>query len=131
MHKFNNIHTSKIYIYIYINQILFFYYLIRLYIKTCIYIYIYIFYLHFTTPNLLELFLFYLFYCLYSDLSIYIDVVRSVALSNDGKYLATGSRDNMVNLINIQSKMIYHKFDNLHTGNNIYIYIYNILFLMN
>ncbi len=34
------------------------------------------------------------------------------------KYLATGSWDYTVNLIEIQSKTIYHKFDNIHSGNN-------------
>ncbi len=34
------------------------------------------------------------------------------------KYLATGSSDNTVNLIDIQSKTIYHKFDNIHESNN-------------
>ncbi len=34
------------------------------------------------------------------------------------KYLATGSWDNTVNLIDIQSKTIYHKFDNIHKSNN-------------
>lgn len=41
-----------------------------------------------------------------------------MAFSPNGKYLATGSADKTVNLIDIQSKTIYHKFNNLHEGNN-------------
>ena len=41
-----------------------------------------------------------------------------MAFSGDGKYLATGSRDKTVNLIDLQSKTIYHRFDNIHSGNN-------------
>ncbi len=54
---------------------------------------------------------------------IYIDGIESVAFSPDSQYLATASRDEKVNLIDIKSKTIYHKFANIHTG-NIYIYIY-------
>ncbi len=55
-------------------------------------------------------------------LSIYLDVITCVGFSD--KYLATGSWDKTVNLIDIQSKTIYHKFEKIHNG-NIYIYIYN------
>ena len=47
-----------------------------------------------------------------------------MAFSGDGKFLATGSNDKAVNLIDLQSKKIYHKFDNIHTGNNMCIYIF-------
>ncbi len=40
-----------------------------------------------------------------------------MAFSCDGKYLATGSGDKTVNLIDLQSKEIYHKFDNTHSSN--------------
>ncbi len=54
----------------------------------------------------------------------YIDAVVSVAFSAFVKYLANGSWDKTANLIDIQSKKIYHKFDNLHTGNYLlYIYV--------
>ena len=43
-----------------------------------------------------------------------------MAFSADGKYMATGSDDKTVNLIDIQSKKIYHKFDDIHSSNNIY-----------
>ena len=41
-----------------------------------------------------------------------------MAFSGDGKYLATGSEDNTVNWLDLQSKKIYHKFDNIHSSNN-------------
>ncbi len=48
-----------------------------------------------------------------------------MALSPNGKYLATGSRyynsdikDYTVNLIEVESKRIVHKFDNIHSSNN-------------
>ena len=40
-----------------------------------------------------------------------------MALSPNGKYLATGSSDNTVNLIEVESKIV-HKFDKIHSGNN-------------
>ena len=47
-----------------------------------------------------------------------------MALSPNGKYLATGSgdnirniKDNIVNLIEVESKIV-HKFDKIHSGNN-------------
>ncbi len=56
------------------------------------------------------------------SLNIYcIDWIRSVAFSGDGKYLATGSSDKTVNLIDLQSKTIYHRFVNIHSSNNYYI----------
>jgi WD40 repeat protein len=41
-----------------------------------------------------------------------------VALSSDGKYLATGSKDKTICLIDLMSKKIYHKFDSIHKSNN-------------
>ncbi len=41
-----------------------------------------------------------------------------MAFSLNGKYLATGSYDETVNLLEIESKTIYHKFDKIHSGNN-------------
>ena len=49
-----------------------------------------------------------------------------MALSPDGKYLVTGSggpsfddkKDYTVNLIEVESRTILHKFDNIHSGNN-------------
>ena len=49
---------------------------------------------------------------------VYLDVVNSVAFSSDGKYLATGSEDYTVNFIEVESKTIMHKFENIHSGNN-------------
>lgn len=51
-----------------------------------------------------------------------------MAFSGDGKCLATGSRDNAVILIELKSKTIYHRFDNIHSGTNytIYNYLLNI-----
>ena len=43
----------------------------------------------------------------------------SVVFSPNGKYLATGSWDKTVNLLEIESKTIYHKFDKIHYSNNI------------
>ena len=41
-----------------------------------------------------------------------------MVFSGDGKYLATGSVDNTVNLIDLKAKKIYHKFNNILSGNN-------------
>ncbi len=41
-----------------------------------------------------------------------------MAFSPNGKYLVTGSADKTVNLIEIESKKIFHKFDEIHSGNN-------------
>ena len=41
-----------------------------------------------------------------------------MAFSGDGKYLATGSYDKTVNLIDLKTKKIYHKFNNIHYCNN-------------
>ena len=56
--------------------------------------------------------IFFISYFLATNLfiNIYLDYVTSVAFSD--KYLATGSWDKTVNLIDIQSKIIYYKFDN-------------------
>ncbi len=48
----------------------------------------------------------------------YVGWIYSVAFSGDGKFLATGSYDKTVNLIDLQSKTIYHTFDNIHSRNN-------------
>lgn len=39
-------------------------------------------------------------------------------------YLATGSVDLIINLVEISSKKIYHKFDKIHKGIYIYLCIY-------
>jgi WD40 repeat protein len=49
-----------------------------------------------------------------------------VAFSGDGKYLATGSWDKTVNLIDLHSKTIYHRFDNIHSRNHYIINVYYI-----
>ncbi len=41
-----------------------------------------------------------------------------MAFSPNGKYLATGSSDRTVNLLEIESKTIYHKFDKIHDSKN-------------
>ena len=41
-----------------------------------------------------------------------------MAFSPNGKYLATVSWDNSVNLLKIESKTIYHKFGKIHDSNN-------------
>ena len=41
----------------------------------------------------------------------FLDSVCSIALSNDGKYLATASKDKTVNLIDLNSKELVYKFD--------------------
>ena len=56
-----------------------------------------------------------------------------MAFSPNGKYLATGSLDNTVNLIEIESKTIYHKFDKIHdsnnnNNNNIYVHMLIMLY---
>ena len=57
-----------------------------------------------------------LFIHFYNLLS-FLDWVYSVAFSPDGKYLATGSRDNTVSIIDMNQKSLLKKFDDLHTGN--------------
>ncbi len=47
-----------------------------------------------------------------------------MAFSPNGKYLATGSWDKTLNLLDIESKTIYHKFNKIHSVNNNNIYIY-------
>ncbi len=67
--------------------------------------------------------------CMY--IYIYIDQICSVAFSPDGKYLASAAgtykgdnKDFSVNLIEVESRNIHHKFVNIHSSNNIYTYIY-------
>ncbi len=77
-----------------------------MFIKAHIYIYIYM----------------YIYVCIYIYICMYIyiciiDIVKSLAISVNGKYLATGSWDATVNLIDIQSKKISQKFKNIHFGN--------------
>ncbi len=45
-----------------------------------------------------------------------------MAFTYDGKYLATGSADYTINLINLESSKIYYKFEKIHSS-NLYIYI--------
>lgn len=45
---------------------------------------------------------------------IYIGAVYCIAFSDDGKYMATASHDETVNLIDIISGIILHKFDKIH-----------------
>ncbi len=40
-----------------------------------------------------------------------------MAFSPNGKYVATGSFSKTMNLLEIESKTIYHKFDNIHDSN--------------
>lgn len=44
--------------------------------------------------------------------------LRYFLFSPNGKYLATGSEDNTVNLLEIESKTICHNFDEIHSCNN-------------
>ncbi len=44
----------------------------------------------------------------------YIDEICSLSISGNGKYMATGSYDITVKLIDIQSKKIIQKFKNIH-----------------
>lgn len=48
---------------------------------------------------------------------IYLDGVNSVAFSPSGKYLATGSLM-VVNLIEMESRTIFHKYDKKNSGNS-------------
>lgn len=45
----------------------------------------------------------YLIYYFIHKIYIYIDIIWSVAFSADGKFLASGSQDETVNLVEIQS----------------------------
>ncbi len=69
-------------------------------------------------PNIFTFILLYTSNLFYNLFYTYIDPVYSVVFSPNGKYLATGSDDKTVNLLDIESKTIYHKFDNIHSGNN-------------
>lgn len=55
-----------------------------------------------------------------------------MAFSGDNKYLATGSDDKILNLINLQSKTLCHKFRYFHECNKRYLkhsttYTYNYI----
>ncbi len=59
----------------------------------------------------------------------------AVAFSPNGKYLATGSDDKTVNLLDIEARRIWQKFDKIHDGNiynkkNICICIYVIMLML-
>jgi hypothetical protein len=41
----------------------------------------------------------------------------------DGQYIASGSSDKTINIIYLKSKVLYHKFDKIHTGNIILLLI--------
>ena len=57
-------------------------------------------------------------------------VVFSVVFSNDGKYIITGSIDKTVNLIDIKTRQVAHKFTDLHpNGKNILYLILILLFI--
>lgn len=49
-------------------------------------------------------------------LIFYVASIRSMAFSVDSNYLATGSGDHTVKLIDLQSKTICHHFKNIHRG---------------
>ncbi len=49
---------------------------------------------------------------------IYIDAVRTVKFSPNSEYLATGSSDTTINLIDVNTRQLIHKFEGIHTGNN-------------
>ncbi len=51
-------------------------------------------------------------------MNVLIEGISSLAFSSNGKYLATGSWDNNINIIDLKSKTIYHKFDNIHSSNH-------------
>ena len=55
----------------------------------------------------------------------FVGFVYSVAFSDDGAYLATGSGDSTVNLIDMKNLKLIKTFENMHTSNKIYLwYIY-------
>ena len=45
-------------------------------------------------------------------------MITTLQISPDNRYLATGSRDYTVNLIDIHTLIIKHKFANIHSGDN-------------
>lgn len=61
------------------------------------------------------------FILIFIDELYIIDYVYIVVFSPDNQYLASGSLDQTVNLIDIQSKTLYFKFDNIHSGICLYI----------
>ena len=42
---------------------------------------------------------------------MYLDVVNILAFSKDGEYVASGSWDGSINLLNIKDKKLFHKFE--------------------
>ena len=53
--------------------------------------------------------------------SVLLDIITSVTVTSDNKYIISGSHDTFIKMFDLQTKQLVHHFENAHKGMEIFV----------